>query len=266
MIHQSAFCQQNENDDLSLDDTTSSQTDSFQLESSKVEASLSESSQADSSGADSELAENVNLASPLEVKQNTSALYGFSVGMMMTYQPFYEKYSTTSSMGVSDVDRQTENIENLGFIIRYAETPFYSLGVDINVSYLKSQNHSSIPVVYTKTLSEITTVKAELNFVYAIKAGKLPLYFMLGGGYQQVLGSEIEKLINVNGFGGQLGLGVVVLERFNLEGLYSYYIHKVSDHLVAENAAGVPAQTVDPGSSTVFNQGFVFRGTYNINY
>jgi hypothetical protein len=209
---------------------------------------------------------NTNLASPIEVLQKENALYGFSVGLVYSVMPFTEKYSQLNrTLGKSEsIDRQTESVSNIGFMLRYAVAPFYKLGADINVSFLKSQNHSNIMYAQTKTLSEVTTLKAELNLTYAVSIGKaLPLYFLVGAGAEQVYGASIEELLNSNGVGAQAGGGIVFSSTINVEGLYAYYLHRVSNTLVAANGAGLSPYDIDTSSGRIINQGLIIRGSYS---
>lgn len=215
--------------------------------------------------------ENVNLASPIEIRQREGALFGFSAGLMLTSAPLHEDYDATTLSGgtpvsTARVDKQTNAIQHVGVILRYAETPYYRIGTDINVSYSKSQNHNSITVKNTESLGEITTLKGEINLSYAIEAGLIPIYFLGGLGFENVTGNSIEKIINSSGFGGQVGGGFVINSTINLEAMYAYYVHRVSNAMVEGYSKAVPAIEVNTEEARVINQGLILRGTFSFNY
>ncbi len=218
----------------------------------------------------SEQSENVNLASPVELRQREGALYGFSAGLIFSSQALQEKYNvsnTTGSQvtGTTRVDRQSNNIQHVGFMIRYAETPYYRIGTDINISYSKSQNHNSVTVKDTQSLDEITTLKGELNLSYAIEMGALPIYFLGGLGYEQVTGNSIGKIINSAGIGGQVGGGFVINSTINLEAMYSYYLHRLSNAMTEGYGVKIP-KLIDTEKARIINQGLIVRGTFSFNY
>lgn len=215
--------------------------------------------------------ENVNLASPIEIRQREGALYGFSAGLIMSSGSFLENYDKVILSGneplyTEKVDKQTNAIQNFGIILRYAETPYYRIGTDINISYLKSQNHNSITVNSVDILGEITTLKGEVNLSYAIEMGVLPIYFLAGIGFERVTGNSIEKIINSSGYGGQAGGGFVINSTINLEAMYSYYVHRISNAIVEAYANGVPKVTIDTEKGRVISQGLLVRGTFSFNF
>lgn len=214
--------------------------------------------------------ENVNLASPIELRQREGALYGFSVGLVIAAQPLTEDYSEANLSGGEAVSsrsikRQTNPIQSVGFILRYAETPYYKIGTDINVSYTKSQNHSSITVKDNQKLGEVTTMKGEINLSYAIEMGALPVYFLGGLGFEKVTGNEVEKMVNSSGFGGQIGGGFVINSTINLEAMYAYYVHRLSNAMVEGYGTSIP-KSVNMEEAKVINQGLILRGTFSFNY
>jgi len=215
-------------------------------------------------------AENVNLASPVELRQREGALFGFSAGLMIGSQPLVENYDIGNTIGgvvvsTDRVNRQTNDIQNVGVFLRYAVTPFYKLGTDLNISYSKSQNHNSITVNNTQTLGEITTLKGELNFAYAIEMGAVPVYFLAGFGAEQVTGNSVEKLINSAGFGGQVGGGFVINSTINLEAMYSYYVHRISNAMLDGFGTTIP-KTIDTEQARIINQGLILRGSFSFNF
>lgn len=215
--------------------------------------------------------ENVNLASPIELRQREGALFGFSAGLMIGSQPLHEDYDKTNLSGgipvaTERVDKQTNSIQSVGVILRYAVTPYYKLGTDLNISYSKSQNHNSITVNNTEALGEITTLKGELNFAYAIEMGAVPVYFLAGFGAEKVSGNSIEKIINSTGLGGQIGGGFVINSTINLEAMYAYYVHRISNAMVEGYSNSTPVATVDTEQARVINQGLILRGTFSFNY
>lgn len=215
-------------------------------------------------------AENVNLASAVELRQREGALYGLSVGAVLSSAPFSEDYdlgnlSEGNVVSTKRLKQSTDSIQNMGVMARYALTPYYSLGVDLNISYSKSLNHNSITVRGNQLLEEVTTLKGELNFAYAILVGDTPMYFLAGLGAQKVTGDQIKKIVNPMGYGGQIGGGFVINSKINIEGLYSYYYHRVSDYLVQEYAKSSPPRLISE-SGRVIHQGLIVRGTYNFDY
>lgn len=252
--------------ELNLDAITS---DAPAIQSETQHASVDESLLLSDPAGD-EQSQNVNLASPLQIRQQGAALYGFSVGLMLASQPLQELYDVTtvvqgSPVSTTRVNKQTDNINSYGVMLRYAVTPFYSLGTDLNVSYSKSQNHNSITVKDSTALGEITTLKGELNFSYAIEMGQVPVYFLLGFGAEKISGQTIEKIMSQMGYGGQVGAGFVINSTFNLEALYSYYEHRVSNNLVEGYSAGTPTGAIDTEKAKVINQGFIVRGSLSLN-
>lgn len=215
--------------------------------------------------------ENVNLASPIELRQREGALFGFSAGLMMSSGPLHEDYDKTNLSGgvpvsTERVNKETNAIQSFGVILRYAETPYYRIGTDLNISYSKSQNHNSITVNNTESLGEVTTLKGEVNLSYAIEMGVVPIYFLGGLGFERVTGHSIEKIINSSGFGGQVGGGFVINSTINLEAMYAYYVHRVSNAIVEGYSNSVPAVSIDTEEAKVINQGLILRGTFSFNY
>lgn len=214
--------------------------------------------------------ENVNLATPLELRQREGALFGFSAGLVMSSQALQEKYDVANLSGgvpisTDRINRQTNSIQHVGVMLRYAITPFYKLGTDLNVSYSKSQNHNSITVKDTQTLGEITTLKGELNLAYAIEMGAVPVYFLAGFGAEKVSGNEVEKLINSNGVGGQIGGGFVINSTINVEAIYAYYIHRISNAMLEGFGPNIP-KSIDTEEAQVINQGLLLRGSFSFNF
>ncbi len=225
----------------------------------------------------SDQSENVNLASPVELRQRENALFGFSAGLMLSAQPYHESYDVGSTSGGfitrnDRTSRETEAIQNLGVIARYAEAPLYGLGADINISYSRSQNHSSITVKQDdnspvgRTLSEVANLKGEVNLTYAIEVGIVPVYFLAGLGAEKTTGAVIETIINPMGYGGQVGAGFVINSTINLEGVYSYYRHHLSDNITNDLKSGPAPKLVNTDTAQVVVQGLVMRGTYSFNF
>lgn len=214
--------------------------------------------------------ENVNLASPIEVLQHENALYGFSVGFV--YSSFYlrENYMIETDFIKNSPDRETDNIQSAGVMFRYAVVPFYGLGTDINVSYSKSQNHKSVTVQNTKQLSEVSVLKGELNFTYAMSLGRfLPIYFLAGIGVEKVNGAEVEKILNPMGYGGQAGGGITIASSLNLEAVYSYYAHRISNDIpiaISSQQADKTRNYIDTEEGEIVNQGLIVRGTYSFKF
>ncbi len=206
--------------------------------------------------------ENSNLATPLEILQTENALYGFSVGLVLASQPLYEKYTATSVTKVNNRDLQSDPIQSFGVMLRYAVAPFYKLGTDFNVSYLKSINHKN-----TKFLDEITTLKGEFNLCYAVNfLDKAPIYFLGGIGVETVSGRGVEDVLNRYGIGAQIGGGVVLFSTINIEGVYAYYQHRISNKIYDSNINAVPSASIDTESAKIINQGLVMRGTYSFKF
>lgn len=215
-------------------------------------------------------AENVNLASAVELRQREGALYGLSVGAIFSSASFNEDYdrgnlSQGQVVSTERLRQSTDSVQNMGMMARYAITPYYNLGIDLNISYSKSLNHSSITVNNVNSLEEVTTIKGELNFAYAILVGDTPMYFLAGLGAQRVTGDQIKKIIKPLGYGGQIGGGFVIGSKFNIEAMYSYYLHRVSDYLVQETIKASPPRLIYE-SARIANQGLIVRGTYNFDY
>lgn len=211
--------------------------------------------------------ENVNLASPVEILQSENALYGISVGLVTSYQWLYENYKMKSIYGDENVDRELASIQSVGVVVRYAILPYYSLGTDVNISYTRSVNHNSVTYDNTKTMSEISTLKAELNFGYAVQLSKyLPIYFLAGIGAENTSGGSIENIVNSQGYGGQAGGGIVINSKLNLEGMYSYYFHRISQRIQDDyGKAAKSSQIEDVDSKRTINQGLVVRLLYSLD-
>ncbi len=257
-------------DEFNLDDEFSTDTVTPPASATEQQPQPSQALELDSlplkSNEEADITGNSNLASPLEVLQHENAMYGFSAGLVMATQPFYSDYVVRSALPDKATNQQTDPLQSFGIMIRYAIVPFYKLGTDINVSFLKSQNHKSV-TVNQKALTEVTTLKGELNFTYAIElAGSIPLYFLVGIGTEQVSGGDIENLLKSNGAGGQAGAGITVLSTINLEMLYSYYEHRISNDLVGRETSGFPIRSIDTQKAKIISKGPLVRGTYSFKF
>lgn len=52
----------------------------------------------------------------------------------------------------------------------------------------------------------------------------------------------------------------------NLEAMYAYYVHRVSNAMVEGYSKAIPAIAIDTEEARVINQGLVLRGTFSFNY
>jgi hypothetical protein len=245
-----AFSQEEESDELSLDDETTETVSTPELNIDKKESAV---------------VENANLASPLEAMQRENALYGFSVGLSTSIVSFFEKYPITFTDGRDSKEVNLKNdLQSTGFTLRYAIAPFNKVGADLNFSYLKSLNHSQ-----TQYAESMTINKVEFNLTYAIKvADSVPLYFLAGFGAQEVSSESkngFEYFVDRNGYGIQSGVGVVLMKRINLEGLFAYYQHRIGTRVLTD-IGKTSSGNVDSESNKVIAQGLVMRGTYSFNF
>lgn len=213
-------------------------------------------------GDENDLSANTNLATPIEVLQSQNALYGFSLGVVYSTQPFTANYVIKSDFGEVSRSAKIDNIQSIGVIFRYAIVPFGGIGTDLNISYLTSQNHGSI------NYTPIKTLKGEVNLSYAVNLGKtLPLYILLGLGAEEVTGHSIEEKINKRGNGAQAGAGLTIGSIINLEAMYTYYEHRLSNSLVEreQKANGDEAghALINTADSKIVSQGILVRTTYS---
>ncbi len=215
-------------------------------------------------------AENVNLASPVELRQRGGALFGFSAGLVASVQPFNLKYDVDDDFqNHESVNKKTADFQNVGVMLRYAIAPYGSLGTDVNISYSQSQNHESVSY-NGGSFSPVTTLKGELNFTYAYQlTNDVPVYAFAGLGAQKVSGKKILEIIHPMGYGWQVGAGFAINSTFNLEGLFSHYEHRVSQTLVEGAGTRGPASTVakiDTKNAKAVNEGLSARGTFSFNF
>jgi len=201
-----------------------------------------------------------NLVTPAEVLKAENALYGFSAGLMYLGQPYVIKAKIKTNLETIDTNQQSDIYQNFGFILRYAMLPYQKIGTDLNLSYVMSQNHGSMP----NQQKAVNIIRGEVNLGYAFHAfEKMPAYFFGGLGYEEIHGETIENILNKNGLGAQLGFGVVFFTTVNVEGAFSYYQHRISDQFVNTAIQKNSTATIDTDSATVSALGFLVRTTFD---
>lgn len=201
-----------------------------------------------------------NLITPEEILKSENALHGFSAGLMYLGQPYVIKAKIKTNLETIDTNQQSDVYQNFGFILRYAMFPYQRVGTDLNVSYVMSQNHGSMP----NQQKAVNTIRGELNLGYAFHLfDKIPVYFFGGLGYEEVHGDTIESILNKNGLGAQLGFGTVFFAHINVEGAFSYYQHRISDKFVSTATQKNSTATIDTDSATVSALGFLVRTTFD---
>lgn len=225
---------------------------------------LSLDDQSLSADAASELTLEDEAEQPAQIIDVEYALDGFSAGVMF----FNQNYNLSAEMivnGFTKVNLSTKSadFQSVGVMGRYAVLPYGSIGTDINVSVASTINHSNA------NFAAILTGKAELNLAYTFKSRVgAPIYIFGGLGVEYVSGREIQALLAPTGSLLQLGAGTGVGKKFNIEVLYSYAKHAVSDAYMDNsiNTAveqGATSVSLDRGQASVSSNVILGRMSYN---
>lgn len=162
------------------------------------------------------------------------AMKGFAMGFVA----FYHNYNIDAKIrlfrdDLADISVKSPDFQSIGASARYSILPFNKIGTDINVSIATSTNHSDI------NFSSIMTIKTEVNLGYAIRVGDLiPIYLLVGIGYEVVKGTDIEQRVVPGGGAIQIGGGMGLGKKINLEIFYSNANHAVGA-VYLENAARI---------------------------
>lgn len=200
-----------------------------------------------------------NLISATDLLKSENALHGFSIGLIYMTHPYVINATVKTKTEEIKVSDETGYVNNFGVLLKYAIVPFDKIGTDLNISYLTSQNHGTL----AKPLELMHIVRAELNLTYAFNLfDHVPIYTLLGGGYEIIQGNSVKIFMNQNGLGGQIGGGLVIASKINIEGLFSYYMHRLSGEYVQSYVAKDKTSEITDGSS-VIDKGFVVRTTIN---
>lgn len=151
------------------------------------------------------------------------AMKGFALGLVA----FNHNYNLDARIRMDgvlvDISDKSADFASTGISARYAILPFNKIGTDINVSLSSSLNHADA------NFSSISIIKGEVNLGYAIHIGDLiPLYILGGVGYEHVMGKDIENILIPGGGTMQIGAGLGLGKKFNLEVFYCNAIHNVS--------------------------------------
>ncbi len=200
-----------------------------------------------------------NLISAADLLKSENALHGFSVGLIYLIHPYVINATVKTKTEEIKVNDETGYVHNFGVLLKYAIAPFDKIGTDLNISYLTSQNHGTL----AKPLELMHIVRGELNLTYAFNLfDHVPVYTLLGGGYEIIQGNSVKSFMNQNGLGGQIGGGLVIASKINIEGLFSYYVHNLSGEYVQSYIAKDKTSEINDDSSVIV-KGFIVRTTIN---
>jgi hypothetical protein len=191
------------------------------------------------------------------------AMKGYSFGFLGMDQSF-DVNAAILINGTTNVDLHTHSadFQSVGGMLRYAILPYYKIGTDLTLTGGTTLNHESVH--YTS----INFAKAIVSLGYAIELGSSSsLYFLLGGGFEYVSGIDINKIMKAAGATYQVGAGIGLARRFNIEIYYAYSSHPLSDDYLATATAAAlvqnPSATVEnAGSSSVTSSSVIG----NLNY
>lgn len=193
-----------------------------------------------------------------EIDREIYAMHGFSFGLIgatQDYNQVIERYNPSTGADIASARiPETKGFQNFGVMGRYSILPVDRIGTDINVSYVKSMNHTSIG------REGMSAIKGELNLAYTFGISRaVKLYVLAGGGVEQLSGTQILSLADAQGYGGQAGFGIN-FGTINLEAMYSFYRHKISNGLIG---AGTSTDTVRAEKSFVDFSGIAGRASFN---
>lgn len=172
----------------------------------------------------------------VETLEQEYALNGYSLGLAVFNQNFnVDAKLLINEKSTVDLSSQSSDFQSAGVMARYAVLPYNKVGTDLNITLGSSLNHNSVG------FSSITSVKAELNLGYAIKLFQTPVYFLGGIGYELIYGNDIQKILSPGGGTVQIGAGIGLGKKFNVELFYCYANHTVSTTF-QENAQNIGIQ------------------------
>lgn len=162
----------------------------------------------------------------VETLEQEYAINGFLLGLAIYNQNYnVDAKVLLDSTREVDVSSGSSDFQSAGVIGRYAILPIDKFGTDISASISSSVNHNNVG------FSSITILKAEVNLGYAMLVGAhTPIYFLAGLGYEVVKGTDIEKILVPGGSSVQIGSGIGIGKKFNIEALYSYSIHSINPY------------------------------------
>lgn len=191
------------------------------------------------------------------------ALNGFTVGTTA----FSDNYNVHAEVVVNgtnvEISKKSDDFLNIGIIGRYAILPYNKIGTDLNISVATSVNHGNA------NFSEITTIRTEANLGYAIKVARsIPLYFLVGAGYEHTSNKDLAEILTAGAGAFQLGGGLGLSEKFNIEFMYSYVKHAIKDSFLENYALltmanGASSVTYDASRSSVISNLLMVRLMYN---
>ena len=193
-----------------------------------------------------------------DLSREDHSFYGISVGLLGTAQTFDATVViyNPSDANVASISQKVElsNFQYVGALLRYSILPIDRIGTDLNISYATSMNHASIEK------KSISIIKGELNLGYTLKLNQgIKIYALLGGGVQDVQGSDINLTTERMGYGGQAGLGFN-FARVNVETVYSYYRHNLSNTFLQ---SGTTTAAPKANQSFIEAKGLVGRASFN---
>ncbi len=190
------------------------------------------------------------------------ALLGYSFGTLL----FIQNFSTTTKVKADStpltLTTKTADFQNAGFVIRYSNIPFDTVGMDYSGAIATSINHNS------SNYAAITSIKLDFNLSYARQtADKLPYYFLAGVGYQLLNGSSITNLVSGGAAVFQLSSGLILLKSLSIEVGYQYSKYTLSSDFydtleTAIRAQGVTSVVFDETASSAVSNVILGRLTY----
>lgn len=191
----------------------------------------------------------------VEALEQEYAVDGYSLGFALYNQNYnVEAKMLLDSTRLVDVSSGSSDFQSVGVIGRYSVLPYNKVGTDISASISSSVNHGNAG------FSSITAVKAEVNLGYAMLVGaQMPIYFLAGLGYEVVKGTDIEKILVPGGSTMQIGGGLGLGKKFNIEALYSYSVHAVNPYFfknatdAAQQIGGATTVDFEPNSKVYSN-------------
>lgn len=171
---------------------------------------------------------------PVEDFEEDFAMNGYSIGLLALTQTFSVKAAMKlTAGGIVDLSSDSTDFQSAGLNLRYAIMPFNRIGTDLNFSLGTTVNNESV------NYSSITFAKALLNLGYAIPWGKdnNSLYFLLGGGYEYISGSDIQKVLAPGGGTYQAGVGLGLGRKTNIEVFYAFSSHALNNEYIDQAGA-----------------------------
>ncbi len=199
----------------------------------------------------------------IETHEQKYAMDGFSVGAMY----FNHNYNISAELLLNsttsfDISWRSPDFRSAGIMARYAVLPYNKIGAEINMSWSASVNHNDVK------FSLISNYRGEANLGYAFQMGESnSLYFLTGLGYQVVKGKDIENLLITGGATAQIGGGLSLGKKIDLEFIYSQARH-ASSEIYLQNAkadaikGGHPNATYKSADAFVTSTVLMGRITY----